>query len=495
MTNALAAAIETHSYDTEAFGRLLALLAEADVAGDELAALAALARIGGRPRLLLRMDEGIRRLSWRYADRVPAGFELLQARFENGDGGPIAVAVSSLHRSGRIRERAVRSLVAHPLPELTSFLVLRADDWVAQVRGPARAALARLLAGEPERFLASAVPMAVKLADRYRGRYALELVTAAVLAAPDDLRRRLAASGDRQVRRLSFDADVRQHRLGIEALADRAVAEKDALIRHRAAQLAYEQAVERQDLTTLRRLAGARSADVRALGLTGLMRLGPAPEAVAALADPAPLIRAIGREAARRAGIDFVAVYRAAEPVPGAVAGLAEAGDDRDAPLLIGLLGHPSGPIRAAAVRGLGQLGTVPVELIVPLLRDPAAAVVREAAVLLSPFGRRLPAELPWELLDDARPEVRRAGYRLLRERDLVTRFRAALRLAGDADAGPAHRGQLDALRLAHVPAGERWNDRAPRPVIAELRALVETHRAILGPAADRLAELLGRRG
>ena len=431
-----------------------------------------------------------------YADRAAAGFELLRARFEDGDGGPIAVAVSSLHGSGRIRERAVRSLVARPLPELTSFLVLRADDWVAQVRGPARAALARQLAEEPERFLASAVPMAVKLAGRYRGRHVLELVTAAVLAAPDDVRRRLAASGDRQARRLARSTPTCGSTVSESgALADRAVGEKDALIRHRAAQLAYEKAVERQDLATLRRLAGARSGDVRALGLTGLMRLGPAPEAVAALHDPAPLIRAIGREAARRAGIDFVAAYRAAEPSPGSVAGLAEAGDDRDAPLLIGLLGHPSGPIRAAAVRGLGQLGTVPVELIVPLLRDPAAAVVREAAVLLSPLGRRLPAELPWELLDDARPEVRRAGYRLLRERDLVTRFRAALRLAGDADAGHAHRGQLDALRLAHVPAGGRWNDRAPGPVIAELRALVETHRAILGPAAGRLAELLGRRG
>src|SRR4051794_24602142 len=73
----------------------------------------------------------------------------------------------------------------------------------AQVRGPARAALSRLLGAEPapgtgsvpgpidaasEPFLVAAVPMAVKLADRYRGRFAFGLVHAAVLAAPDDLR-------------------------------------------------------------------------------------------------------------------------------------------------------------------------------------------------------------------------------------------------------------------------------------------------------------------
>jgi hypothetical protein len=134
------------------------------------------------------------------------------------------------------------------------------------------------------------------------------------------------------------------------------------------------------------------------------------------------------------------------------------------------------------------------VETVLPLLHDPAAAVVREAAVVLSPFGRRLPAELPWELLGDARPELRRAGYRLLRERDLATRFRAALRLAGDADAGHGRRGRLDAVRLAQLPAGEPWDYRPSGPVIAEMRALVETHRGDLGPIADRLADLLDRR-
>src|SRR5689334_11186481 len=107
MIDALNAAIDTHSYDTAAFVRLVDLLAAADAAGDEAAALAALGRIGGRPRLLLRLDEGIRRSSWRYSDLVPSGFELLRARFDHGDGGPIAAAVGSLHRSGHVRERAV----------------------------------------------------------------------------------------------------------------------------------------------------------------------------------------------------------------------------------------------------------------------------------------------------------------------------------------------------------------------------------------------------
>ncbi|MGW4940136.1 HEAT repeat domain-containing protein [Actinoplanes sp. NPDC004185] len=368
-------------------------------------------------------------------------------RFANGRRTPIAIAFAALHRDGRIREGAVAALAARPFPEMVAPLVLRADDWAAQVRNPARAALTRLLSDDPGRFLPGAVPMAVKLADRYRGRFALSLVTAAVLAAPDDVRRQLAASPGLDLRRLAFDADLHQGRLDLPALADLAVRESDARIRNRAAQAAYEQAVVRQHRPTLERLFSARPAGVRALGLTGLLRLGPATEAVAALDDPAPLVRAIARDAARRAGTDVVAHYRTAEPSPGSVAGLAEAGSDRDAPVLIALLSHPSGRIRAAAVRALGHLGAVPVELVVPLVRDPAAAVVREAALALRPFDRRLPPGLGWELLGDSRPEVRRAGYRLLNDRDPETRRKAALRLAVDPDPRLAARGRADVTR------------------------------------------------
>ncbi|WP_433720705.1 HEAT repeat domain-containing protein [Actinoplanes sp. CA-051413] len=447
MTDALTAALETPAYDDEAVLRLVELLVEADSRDDELAARTALSRLGGRPRLLVRLDERIRRITWRYADESAPAFDMLLRRFAKGRRTPIALAAAALHRDGRVRERAVVAIAARPLPELVALLVLRADDWVPQVRNPARAALTRLLSDDPGRFLPGAVPMAVKLADRFRGHFARELVTAAVLAAPDDVRRQLAASPDRDQRRLAFDADLHQGRLDLAALADLAVREGDAQIRNRAAQVAYEQAVGRQHRPTLERLFAARPAGVRALGLTGLLRLGPAAEAVPALDDPAPLVRAIARDAARRAGTDAVAHYRTTEPSPGAVAGLAEAGSDRDAPVLVALLSHPSGRIRAAAVRALGHLGAVPVELVVPLLRDPAAAVVREAALALRPFDRRVPPGLGWELLGDSRPEVRRAGYRLLNGRDPVTRRQAALRLADDPDPRLATRGRADATR------------------------------------------------
>ena len=287
-----------------------------------------------------------------------------------------------------------------------------------------------------------------------------------------------------------FGADQRQNRLDLTALTGIATREGDALIRHRAALAAYALAAE--DAPALRRLATARSADVRALGLTGLLRLGPAPEAVAALDDPAPLVRAIAREAARRTGLDVVAHYRSARPTPGSVAALAEAGSDRDTPLLVTLLDHPAAPIRTAAVRGLARLGAVPVERVLPLLHDPAPAVVRDAATALLPFERRIPPDLLWNLLTEPRPEIRRAGYRLLTNRDLATRFQAALLLAGDTDAHNAARGEQDALRLAERPGAALRGYEWPGPAIERMRSAVQDQRATPGPLGGRLAALLG---
>jgi HEAT repeat protein len=110
--------------------------------------------------------------------------------------------------------------------------------------------------------------------------------------------------------------------------------------------------------------------------------------------------------------------------------------------------------LRAAAIRALAGLDSIPVADVLPLLRDPAPPVVREAASALR--HRRTPPELPWQLLADPRPEVRRAGFRLTAARPHHDQLRAALLLAGDADAALARRGLSAARRLLQDP-GEHW--------------------------------------
>lgn len=55
------------------------------------------------------------------------------------------------------------------------------------------------------------------------------------------------------------------------------------------------------------------------------------------------------------------------------------------------------------------------------MLRDPSPAVVREVTAALRPVAGALPPALAWELLRDGRVELRRAGYRILRGRGVVT--------------------------------------------------------------------------
>jgi hypothetical protein len=139
-----------------------------------------------------------------------------------------------------------------------------------------------------------------------------------------------------------------------------AVTDTDVWVRVRAAELVCRQAVWSERVDTLRQLARHPGAEVRQVALTGLLRLGHATEVAAYLDDRAPLIRAIAREAARRADIDALPHYRYAvsepEPATAAIAGLAETGGAADANLLVGLLVHPRSRVRAQAVRALRHL-------------------------------------------------------------------------------------------------------------------------------------------
>jgi hypothetical protein len=124
---------------------------------------------------------------------------------------------------------------------------------------------------------------------------------------------------------------------------------------------------------------------------------------------------------------------------------------------------------------------------VVPLVRDPAAAVVREAALALRPFAGGLPAGLADELTRDPRPEVRRAGYRLAGT-DPVEQFRAAALMALDQDPQLAARGRMEALQF------QNWGDTWHRVFVhstpqrkAALIAQLERSRPALGEKTDVL--------
>ncbi|GAB3329674.1 HEAT repeat domain-containing protein [Micromonospora halotolerans] len=480
----------------EALNHLVEVLIEADAVGDEVAARSALTLVAGVAGLVARLDRHARQAPWYGPYQEPA-LRRFGAGFSVATSGPVAMALASMHGDGRIRERAVAAMVDRPCPEVMPFLVLRTGDWVKPVRDRARAGLALLLADDPGGYLPAVLPMALRLDARLRGGFAVSQIRAALLSAPAGVWRGLLGSGARRQRRFVFDIVLAQGWLRLPDYVTCAETDSDVGIRVRAADAACREAVWTRRHDVLRRLARSVRAEVRVVALTGLVRVGQDSDVAAYLDDDAPLVRAVARDAARRLGIDAREHYRTAtgagEPALGAIAGLAETGSAADAPLLRPLLTHSQARVRAQAVRGLHLLEAVVAHEVLPLLQDPSPAVVRGATTALRPLIGALPPGLPWQLLGDARVELRRAGYRLLRGHSADVQLRAALMLTLDPDPRLAERGKADVTRLARDGARTTWRRTPPPelPVTAaqhgELAALTARAAAALGEDTSRM--------
>lgn len=474
----------------EALNHLVEVLIEVDAAGDEAMARSALTLVAGVSGLVTQLDDHARQTPW-YGPYHESAMRRVQGRFSVATPRSVAMALASMHGNGRIREHAVAAIVDRPCPEVMPFLVLRTADWAKPVRHRARAGLALLLADDPGGYLPVVLPMALRLDARLRGSFAVTQVRAALLSAPVEVWRDLLGSGGRRQRRFVFDIVLAQGWLRLADYVTCAETDSDVRIRVRAAEAACREAVWTRRHDVLRRLARSARAEVRVVALTGLVRAGQDSDVAAYLDDDAPLVRAVARDAARRLGIDCRKHYRtavsAAEPALGAIVGLAETGSAADAPLLRPLLRNPQARVRAQTVRGLRLLGAVVVAEVLPLLRDPAPMVVREVTAALRPLAGALPPGLAWDLLEEGRVELRRAGYRLLRGHGVNAHLRAALMLAIDPDPRLAERGKADVTRLARNGARTTWRHTSP----LELPITVAQHDE-LAALATRAASALG---
>ena len=444
----------------EAVDRLVDMLASIDAAGDTELASSALDQLAGAPKAVVRLDEHARRELW-YTQRYRPLIAGVVSRLDEGSIGPVGLALASTHGDGRVREAAVAQILAAETAELVPFLVVRTSDWVKQVRDRACAGLALLLTEDPVRMLPAAIGTTLQLDRRRRGGFARTQLAAGLISAPVALREQLAALPDRDQRRFVFDVGLAHRWWQLELLVSFAESDPDIRIRTRAAEAACRDAVWTRRLALLQRLAGSRRPEIRVLALTGLIRAGQDGQVAGRLDDASALVRAVAREAARRVGIDAPAHYRQAvahtSPALGAIAGLAETGSFSDAARVADLLAHPQAKVRAAAVRGLRQLGGVQADEMVALLRDPSSAVVREATAALRPLNRTVAVSSLWQMLAEQRVELRRAGYRLLRGQATAVQLRAALILATDSDPRLAQRGRQDATRLARDAASPAW--------------------------------------
>ncbi|MEV8539559.1 hypothetical protein [Streptomyces sp. NPDC051572] len=391
----------------------------------------------GDPLAWLRLDEALRRESY-----APSG--LVQPR----------LAIDLCHRDGRIREAALQQAVGDPA--LLPLVVVRCADWVGQVRERARELLRTALDVDTGVALA---PLILLFGRRGRGAFAIELLDEVLRRGSREQLAPLFTDADRAVRRHVHRLAVEEGLLSPAELARAAARDTDAVVQNLCAEAALAAVAKTGGYgEVLEPLLGARNPRARASGVTALRAAGAAGRAEGFLGDRSGVVRACARYVVRQGGGDPLALYRAwclaAEPVPGAVIGLAECGERGDAALLWPLVSHPRGAVRARAVAGMRVLDVVDVRRMVPLLDDPAPGVVREATLALLPSAGLVPDGPLMERLADGWPKgwprhVRVAAFRLLDARGGIVRLRAAVTVLDDPD---------ERLRAWGAQVVQRWH-------------------------------------
>ena len=391
----------------------------------------------GEPLAWLRLDEALRRESY-----APSG--LVASR----------LAIELCHRDGRIREAALEQVAGDP--GLLPLLVVRCGDWVGQVRERARELLAEALDLDTAVALA---PLILLCGRRGRGAFAVDLLDEVLRRASREQLAPLLTRADRAVRRHAHRLAVEEGLLSPAELARAAARDPDTVVQILCADAALAAVVKTGGYDeVLEPLLGARNPRARATGVTALRAAGLPERAEGFLGDRSGVVRACARYVVRQGGGDPLALYRAwcreAEPVPGAVIGLAECGERRDAALLWPLVSHPAAAVRARALGGLRMLDVVDVRRMLPLLDDPAPGVVREATLALLPSAGLVPDGPLVERLAGEWPKgwprhVRVGAFRLLDARGGIVRLRAAVTVLDDPD---------ERLRAWGAQVVQRWH-------------------------------------
>lgn len=309
------------------------------------------------------------------------------------------LALASFHDSGFVREAAVRMLDAFHEGRELLYLLLRANDWVAEVRQEAlRAITRRLSLPYAESFLHN-----ISLCDRLGEvrRNNLGKLREAIYVL-------LRSKEARAVRMAAFSAAQRQVRRAAFRLAADSVDDIQEVVLH---------ALRSNDLWL--RIWGTRTARARMYGLALRRTLGQArqdrstpvrrealmgfvaehPELLASLLDPSASLREMVRFYLRQsANLDFAAVYRsqleqASKSPPGAdstrrlaiaISGLGETGSRADAHYVEAFVHDKQARVRHAALTAHSRLAT---ELAVPnllaALSDSSSRVLRGALAAL----------------------------------------------------------------------------------------------------------------
>ena len=318
----------------------------------------------------------------------------------------------SFHSSGYVREAVVRKLSRDTTGAVVPYLLLRLNDWVANVRYAAEEAIrARLTIEYCPAFIEN-LGLLLRLEKTERGDHKKLIEAIYRLLQSDECKERLfqsLAAPDQFVRRLSFRLAFSSSGAELEKIVNLALDDTDSVIRHQAAvriSIAFSGATLDHYREKLRR---DRFMPVRREALKIAVKLNQpnlVDELQSALLDWHLSIREDARFYLRKfKSIEPDSFYR--QHLPGAegrrlysvISGLGETGTKADVELILPYIAHSAGKIRRATIKALAKLNrNAHINVFLEALNDAERRVSREAFKALKNPGSVLSIERIWEL-------------------------------------------------------------------------------------------------
>jgi len=339
------------------------------------------------------------------------------------------LGIASCHTNGHVREAAVRELGKTETGTELPFLLIRANDWVPEIRSSARDFLLNRIRSDYIHRLMDWLPLALRLSNVGRDDHSAILEAVRGLLASSEAREALREgfeSQDQFVRRFCFQLALNSNEADLLTVLQRAFVERDAQVRKEAVYKLHAilPSGGSKELLIRARNDGCMAVRREALHIFAEKYADEADqEFQSALLDANIAVREEAQYYFQKKGtVDLRAYYSHrletsnSRQLCAAIAGVGETGVAKDSQLVERFLNNQHSKVRVAALHTIAKLNPdAYLDKFVLALDDASSKVAREAVLALSKKANSVGAQRLWEIFDSCRyPHGKRWGLFLL---------------------------------------------------------------------------------
>ena len=334
-----------------------------------------------------------------------------------GDMSVSLLGIASCHTNGHVREAAVRELGKTETGTELPFLLIRANDWVPEIRSSARDFLLNRIRSDYIHRLMDWLPLALRLSNVGRDDHSAILEAVRGLLATSEAREALCegfGSQDQFVRRFCFQLALNSNEADLLMVLQRALAHGNPQVRKEAVHKLHAilPTGGSKELLVRARKDGCMAIRREALQIFAEKYADEADqEFQSALLDGNIGVREEAQYYFQKKGtVDLRAYYSRrletsnSRQVCAAIAGVGETGVAKDSQLVERFLHNQSSKVRVAALHAIAKLNPdAHFDKFVLALDDASSKVAREAVLALRKKPNLVGGQRLWEIYDSCR--------------------------------------------------------------------------------------------